>query len=398
MEKKKKMKPFISVPNFEKSEFYETQSSIQKKLIENNIKEHKNESEFYVDIIKAIETTSIGRLLKNIEYKLCMKKYKKAIYDIKEDEIYFNKVNINEILCKKEVIRKYNLLNKNDDEKMIDDDDDGFEDDDGFRDDDDDGFNDEKMFDEDDEFSDEDEKMNDDDDDGFEKTTLVIKEKLKENCINPISIRSVNEEKSSFFTRSFNECFNFEKSCGYISEVSKNLKEFYVEKLECLTYYDVHDYFRQPLGFLTINRDIINESNIDKKEMPCKKGGNCWAMENFNIVLRKFKNYDYCICCIRQHVNDGYIQNNINSTCLSISQPHYYIVDNPPIKVNGIIYKNYSSEHMIFNKANKPFLGINEPFPIHNVDRYKLKDNIEVIVNGKIYKVRGLVEKPHVFF
>jgi hypothetical protein len=126
-------------------------------------------------------------------------------------------------------------------------------------------------------------------------------------------------------------------------------------------------------------------------------GQRCWAYREFGVLLREMFDYRYCICCIRDIVNRKYNIHNIHKESYETIQPHYYVVDQPAVKINGVIYPNYSSKYMLRKNENMPYLGISEPFPVHTVERYE-KAVLSKNVNGKVYRVHGLKEKSFVFF
>ena len=452
------MEDFIKVPDFNPSGFVErTNFKTLENSIKNNIKENKNKknkNDLYEYIIRSIQRNSIFLLLNNIDYKLNVKKYKKCISSLNNDDIKFKNVNINQILyktCNKSsvyhedskfhptssdtdldeedynrqttdkiltdenengnktdfgnsIVNDYNSVELEGSDECIDEkhfkqnnnlSSDCTESENGDEDLDekdydkelDDGFEsgsetpDETELDNPDGFDSDDDDNDDDDEDGIEV------DEFDSGYINAPSLFHENDEnkkdtnKKSFFTIAFEKSFEFEKKNGYISNICQNLKEFHAEELECLTYYDVHDYFREPLPFLTNNGEIVNSFNKANREDYCKAMNDCWSNENFQVILRRFKEYDFCICCIRKFVNDFYISNRIHKQCFNVIQPHYYLVDQPALEVKGKVYKNYSSKEMITKRANEDFLGIIEPFPVHNVDRYKRSDNIQVEVN-----------------
>jgi len=192
---------------------------------------------------------------------------------------------------------------------------------------------------------------------------------------------------NKYFQTSFDKIYNYCKNVGYISTICKNPEDFYPEFLPKYTYYDVHDYFREAITCITKDNKIVNgETNKNDIEQFCSAGDYCWANRRrekggggYGIILRKFKKYEFCICCIREVVYKKYMnncgnfntstsQNNLSYTCI---QPHFYTVDNVGVVKNNKLYRNYSSEYMVTRQPNSSFLGLVGPFPKHTTDRYK---------------------------
>lgn len=176
----------------------------------------------------------------------------------------------------------------------------------------------------------------------------------------------------NYLNKTFVHIYNLMDKCKYFDEFCRNPESFYIPDIPIITFYDVYDYFREPIF------------GLDEKS--CKCGIDCWAYKTteaggggYGISLRRYKDYDYCICCLRKYVNGIYIKRKFKSTDINSNgeemsafyQPHSFIVDKPPLMITGKFYYNYSSKFMLRQKKDEKFLGIYGSYPYHNSDRYK---------------------------
>ena len=161
---------------------------------------------------------------------------------------------------------------------------------------------------------------------------------------------------TKFFKKTFKRIFEFSESINYVKNLCENPELYYNDDIEEMTYYDVHDYFREPHPFLKNDGGLVLTDDDKKdRESHCIANTYCWANRSiedngggFGIILRSFKNYGFCICCIRESVNNTFSDNSFNNNIISCNQPHFYTVDKDPIEVDGKTYFNYSSSGMLY--------------------------------------------------